>query len=152
LSNGVFATVSPFKGVTVSYDRTQGGTGIDATSYGAVATFAGFTATAARFEQGTETSTVVGLSTNVAGTRLTYTHSDNEGVVNSKGDLIGVAKTFGSYTAKASYGRTNTDVKAYSVGVGYAFSKRTDVEVAYRNVNTTAQDIAQVGVGLIHRF
>jgi predicted porin len=154
VSNGVFATVTPFKGVTASYDRTQGATGTDATSFGLVGTFAGFTATAARFEQGIETSTVVGLSTNIAGTRLTYTHSDDKGVVNSEGDLIGVAKSFGPYTAKASYGRTNQDVKAYSVGVGYAFSKRTDLEVAYRNVEKagTAQDIAQVGVGLIHRF
>jgi predicted porin len=154
VSNGVFATVTPFKGVTVSYDRTQGATGTDATSYGAVGTFVGFTATAARFEQGTETSTVVGLSTNIAGTRLTYTHSDDKGVVNSEGDLIGIAKPFGAYTAKASYGRTNQDVKAYSVGVGYAFSKRTDLEVAYRNIDKAgaSADVTQVGVGLIHRF
>lgn len=152
VSNGVFATVTPLKGLTVSYDRTQGATGQDATSYGASTSFAGVGITAARFEQGAETSTVVGLSTNVAGTRLTYTHSDDKGVVNSKGDLIGAAKAFGPYTAKASYGRTNTDTKAYSVGVGYAFSKRTDLEVAYRNVTTTAQEVTQVGVGLIHRF
>ena len=154
VSNGVFATVTPFKGLTVSYDRTQGATGQDATSYGASTSFAGVGITAARFEQGVETSTVVGLSTNVAGTRLTYTHSDDKGVVNSKGDLIGAAKQFGAYTAKASYGRTNKDVKAYSVGVGYAFSKRTDLEVAYRNIDKAgaSADVAQVGVGLIHRF
>jgi hypothetical protein len=154
VSNGVFATVAPFKGVTVSYDRTQGATGQDATSYGLVGTFAGFTATAAKFEQGAETSTVVGLNTKIAGTQFTYTHSDDKGVVKSKGDLIGVSQAIGAYTAKASYGRTNHDVKAYSVGVGYAFSKRTDVEVAYRNVDKvgTSADVAQVGVGLIHRF
>jgi predicted porin len=154
MSNGVFATVTPFKGVTVSYDRTQGATGTDATSYGASTAIAGVSITAARFEQGNEISTVVGLSTSIAGTRLTYTHSDDKGVVNSEGDLIGVAKSFGPYTAKASYGKTNTNIKAYSVGVGYAFSKRTDLEVAYRNVEKagTAQDISQVGVGLIHRF
>lgn len=154
VSNGVFATVNPMKGVTVSYDRTQNATGQDATSYGLVGSFAGFTATAARFEQGAEVSTVVGLNTKIAGTRLTYTHSDNTGAVNSKGDLIGAARAFGSYTAKASYGRTNHDVKAYSVGIGYALSKRTDAEVAYRNVNKTgaSQDVAQVGVGVIHRF
>lgn len=154
LSNGVFATVSPVKGLTVSYDRTQGATGTDATSYGVNTSLAGVGITAARFEQGTETSTVVGLSTKVAGTRLTYTHSDDKGVVNSKGDLIGVAKPFGAYTAKASYGRTNQDVKAYSVGVGYAFSKRTDLEVAYRNIDKTgtSSDVTQVGVGVIHRF
>jgi hypothetical protein len=154
VSNGVFATVTPFKGLTVSYDRTQGATGQDATSYSASTSFAGVGITAAKFEQGSETSTVVGLSTKVAGTRLTYTHSDDKGSVNSKGDLIGAARAFGPYTAKASYGRTNTDIKAYSVGVGYAFSKRTDLEVAYRNIDKTgaSHDVTQVGVGLIHRF
>jgi hypothetical protein len=154
VSNGVFATANLLKNVTVSYDRTQGVTGTDATSYGVVGSFTGFTATAARFEQGRETSTVFGLNTKIAGTTVTYTHSDDQGVVNRKGDLIGVAKAFGPYTAKASYGRTNTDVKAYSVGVGYAFSKRTDLEIAFRNVNNAgvSHDVEQVGVGLIHRF
>jgi Gram-negative porin len=154
LSNGVFATVNPIKGVTVSYDRTQGATGTDATSYSASGSFAGVNATAAKFEQGKESSTVVGLNTKIAGTQLTFTHSDDKGLVKSKGDLIGVSQAIGVYTAKASYGRTNHDVKAYSVGVGYAFSKRTDAEIAYRNVNKTgtSQDVAQVGVGLIHRF
>ena len=154
VSNGVFATVNPMKGVTVSYDRTQNATGADATSYGAVGSFAGFTATAARFEQGAEVSTVVGLNTKIAGTRLTYTHSDNTGAVNSKGDLIGASQSIGAYTAKASFGRTNKDVRAYSVGVDYAFSKRTDAGIAYRSVNKVgaSHDVEQVGVGLIHRF
>ena len=154
LSNGVFATLSPVKGLTVSYDRTQGGTGTDATSYGINTSLAGVGVTAARFEQGAEVSTVVGLSTKVAGIRLTYTHSDNTGVVKSKGDLIGASRAFGPYTAKASYGKTNTNIKAYSVGIGYALSKRTDLEVAYRNIDKagTSTDVAQVGVGVIHRF
>ncbi len=154
LSNGVFATLSPVKGLTVSYDRTQGGTGTDATSYGINTSLAGVGVTAARFEQGAEVSTVVGLSTKVAGIRLTYTHSDNTGVVKSKGDLIGASRAFGPYTAKASYGKTNTNIKAYSVGVGYALSKRTDLEVAYRNIDKagTSTDVAQVGAGVIHRF
>jgi len=154
VSNGVFATVNPMKGVTVSYDRTQNATGADAISYGAVGSFAGFTATAARFEQGAEVSTVVGLNTKIAGTRLTYTHSDNAGAVNSKGDLIGASQSIGAYTAKASFGRTDKDVRAYSVGVDYAFSKRTDAGIAYRSVNKVgaSHDVAQVGVGLTHRF
>ena len=154
LSNGVFATVSPIKGVTVSFDRSQAATGTDATSYGASGSIAGIAVTAARFEQGSETSTVVGLNTKIVGTLITYTHSVDKGVVDSTGDLIGAAKSFGPITAKASYGTTDKNVKAYSVGLDYAFSKRTDAGIAYRNVNYsgTAQDVAQVGVGLIHRF
>lgn len=154
ISNGVFATVNPVKGLTVSYDRSQVATGTDATSFGAVATVAGVRVTAARFEQGAETSTVVGLNTTIAGTRITYTHSDDKGVATSKGDLIGVAKPFGAYTAKASYGRTNQDVKAYAVGLDYALSKRTDLSVSYRNVDKTgtSQDVTGAGIGMIHRF
>jgi len=154
LSNGVFATVNPVKGVTVSFDRSQGTTGIDATSYGATGKFAGFTATAARFEQGAETSTVVGLNTKIGGTTITYTHSDDNGVVKSTGNLIGLSQAIGAYTAKASYGTTDKNVKAYAVGIDYAFSKRTDAVIAYRNVNYSgiARDVEQVGVGLIHRF
>jgi len=154
VSNGVFATLTPVKGVTVSYDRTQGTTGTDVTSYGATGSIAGVKVTAARFEQGSETSTVVGLNTKIAGTQITYTRSDNKGVVNSTGDLIGAAKAFGPVTAKASYGRTNHDVKAYSVGAGYAFSKRTDLEVAYRNIDKVgaSADVTQVGLGVVHRF
>jgi len=68
--------------------------------------------------------------------------------------LIGVSRAFGPITAKASYGKTNTDVKAYALGADYNFSKRTSVGVNYRNVDVagTANDVKQVGVGVTHRF
>jgi predicted porin len=169
LSNGVFATVTPIAGVTVSYDRTQGNVGAEALSYSGTGSFAGITATAARFEQGLDKSTVVAANAKLGNTKVTYIHSDDATgliairpfplvatttIAKSTGDSVGVAQSFGPFTAKASYGRTNTKTTAYSAGVGYAFSKRTDVEVAYRNVNAvgTANDVAQVGVGVIHRF
>ena len=64
------------------------------------------------------------------------------------------AQSFGAYTAKVSYGKTNTEVKAYNVGVDYALSKRTQVGVAYRVVDLTGttQDVKQLGVGITHRF
>jgi predicted porin len=67
---------------------------------------------------------------------------------------VGVSQKVGAYTVKASYGDTNTAVKAYNVGAEYALSKRTDVLVSYRNVDKTgtANDIKQVGVGVTHRF
>jgi predicted porin len=57
----------------------------------------------------------------------------------------------GAYTAKVSYGDTNTAVKAYNVGVDYALSKRTVAGVAYRKVDA-ATDVRQVGVGITHSF
>ena len=105
---------------------------------------------------GTEKSTVVGGSTKLGGTQLFYSHSDNHSATvgeTKKGDLVGLAQGFGAYTAKASYGRTNTEVKAYNVGVDYNFSKRTAVGVAYRVVDLTGttNDIKQLGVGITHR-
>ena len=106
---------------------------------------------------GTEKSTVVGGSATLGKTAVFYSHSDNHSATvgeTKKGDLVGVSQGFGAYTAKASYGKTNTEVKAYNVGVDYNLSKRTAIGVAYRNVNLagTTNDIKQVGVGITHRF
>jgi predicted porin len=154
LGDAMFVNVTPFKGLAVAFERSQVAVGQDATVIAGSTSLFGVNATVAQFEQGTEKSTVVGLNTTVLGNKVTYTHSDDQGLVNSKGDLVGVSRAFGAVTAKASYGTTNTDVKAYSVGADYNFSKRTAVTVAYRNVNKTgsAHDVEQIGVGLTHRF
>ena len=71
-----------------------------------------------------------------------------------KGDLVGLTQAMGPYTAKVSYGKTNTDVKAYNAGVDYNLSKRTAVGVAYRVVDRvgTTTDVKSVGVGITHLF
>lgn len=153
LGNAAFITLTPMKNVGIAYERSRDG-GVNASVYALTATVANVDAALARFESGKEKSTVLGLSTKVMGTQLAYTHSDSTGVAKSKGDLVGVARTFGAITAKASYGRTNGNVSAYSVGADYALSKRTEVNVAYRNANRfgTVADVTQVGVGVTHRF
>ena len=154
MSNGTFISVTPVKGLTVTADNTQNATGGNASAYSASAGAYGVNATVATYTLGAEKSTVVALGTKVGKTSVAYTRSDNQGAVKSTGNLIGASQAFGPITAKASYGTTNTNVKAYSFGADYAMSKRTDVGVAYRNVDATgtASDIAQVGVGLTHRF
>lgn len=154
MSNGTFVSITPIKGVTVTADNSHNATSANASSYSLSAGAFGVNGTVATYTAGAEKSTVVGLSTKVGKTTVVYTHSDNQGAVKSTGSLIGASQVFGAVTAKASYGTTNTDVKAYSVGADYAMSKRTDVGVAYRNVDATgtASDVAQVGVGLTHRF
>ena len=154
LSNGTFFALTPIKGVTATYDRTQTGAGTEATSYSASAKLLGVNAVVAQYTQGAEKSTVYGASAKLGGTHVFYTHSNNEGAVATKGDLIGASQAFGRVTAKASYGKTNTDVKAYALGADYNFSKRTAVGVNYRNVDVagTANDVKQVGVGVTHRF
>lgn len=158
-SNGAFVATN-LGPVTATYDRSNNGAGVeDVTSASLGAALGPVNAVVANYVNaaGTEKSTVVGASAKLGGTNVFYSHSDNHSVTvgeTKKGDLIGVSQAFGAYTAKASYGRTNTEVRAYNVGVDYNLSKRTAVGVAYRNVDVagTAQDIKQVGVGITHRF
>lgn len=154
LGDAVFVSVNPVKGASLAYERTMNGPGSDATVVGLSGKFLNANLSVARFEQGIEKSTVVGLNTNVAGTTFSYIHSDDQGLVKSKGDTIGVAHRFGHVTAKASYGQTNTDMKAYAIGADYHLSKRTAINLAYRDVDAagTAHDTKGVGVGITHRF
>ena len=154
LGDAVFVTVNPTKGTSLAYERTSNGPAVDSTVVAANGSFMGVNASVARFEQGAEKSTVLGLNTKLAGNTITYVHSDDEGLVKSKGDSFGVSREFGPITAKASYGKTNTDTKAYALGADYHFSKRTSVNLAYRDVSATgtANDIKAVGVGITHQF
>jgi predicted porin len=154
ISNGTFFALTPIKGVTATYDRTQNGVGTEASSYSASASIMGVNAVVAQYAQGAEKSTVYGASAKLGGTQVFYTHSDNKGMVAHTGDLFGASQQFGPIVAKASYGKTNTNVKAYAMGADYNFSKRTMVGVNYRNVDATgtASDVKQVGVGVTHRF
>ena len=154
VSNGTFFALKPIMGVTATYDRTHNGVGTEASSYSANASMFGVNATVAQYTQGIEKSTVIGASAKLGTAKVFYSHSDDKGVVAKTGDLIGVSQAFGPLTAKASYGKTNTDVKAYALGADYNLSKRTMVGATYRNVDAvgTASDVKQVGVGVTHRF
>jgi predicted porin len=154
ISNGTFFALTPIKGVTATYDRTQNGVGTEASSYSASAKLFGINATVAQYTQGIESSTVYAGSAKLGNTQVFYSHSDDKGLVARTGDLFGASQQFGKITAKASYGKTNTDVKAYAMGADYHFSKRTLMGVNYRNVDATgtANDVKQVGVGVTHRF
>jgi predicted porin len=151
LGTGVFATVTAVPGVKLGFDRTNTATGTEAAVYSASAAVGPINTGVAYFEQGAEKSTVIGAGTKLGSTGLFYSYSDNKGAMASKGHLVGATRSFGAYTAKVSYGETNTDVKAYNVGVDYALSKRTVAGVAYRKVDA-ATDVRQVGVGITHSF
>ena len=154
ISNGTFFALTPIKGVTATYDRTQNGVGTEASSYSASAKLFGINATVAQYTQGIEKSKVYAGSAKLGNAHIFYSHSDNNGVAAHTGDLFGASQQFGRVTAKASYGKTNTNVKAYAMGADYNFSKRTALGVNYRNVDATGttNDVKQVGVGVTHRF
>jgi predicted porin len=162
IGDGVFlaTTVGP---VNAAYDRSMysNPTTVDATAWSLGGTVGPVTAGIARFETGNDYTNMVTVSGQVAGVTLSTIQSeDKTGTVETKGQLYGVSVPVPgtAVTAKASYGiKTGLktgDVKAYNLGVNYAFSKRTSVMVAYRNVDTngTASDVKQYGVGLVHSF
>ena len=154
MGNAVFARFTALPGVGVGVDRTHTATGAEATVYSATAKIAGVAVGVARFDQGREKSTVASAALSRGNTGVYYSYSDNEGATASKGHLVGVSQKLGAVTAKAGYGRTDRDVRAYNVGAEYAFSKRTDLLVSYRNVDAAGanNDVKQVGVGITHRF
>jgi predicted porin len=135
-------------------DRTHTNGGNEAVVYSAEGRIAGINAAVAQFEQGREKSVVLSASAKFGNTGVFYSHSDNSGAANSKGNLVGMSQKVGAYTVKAGYGKTNGDVTAYNVGAEYAMSKRTDLLVSYRNVDRAGKsaDVTQVGVGITHRF
>jgi predicted porin len=158
-SNGAFVAVTPMKNVSVTYDRSSNAVAAtESTSYSLSAKVGLVDATYARFEQGSaEVSDVVGVKATIGATSVFYSHSDNKSAVvgeTKKGNLIGVTQKIGVITAKASYGETDKKVSAYNVGLDYALSKRTQVGVAYRNVDLvgSTHDVKQLGIGLTHQF
>jgi len=148
--------------VNVSYDRSMytNPATVEATSWSLGGKIGPVTTAVARFATGADHTNVVTVSAQVAGLTLSTIQSEDKvGAVETKGQLYGVtAPLNNAVSVKGSYGiKTGLaagDVKAYNLGVAYAFSKRTNVSVAYRNVDAggTANDVKQVGLGLSHNF
>lgn len=148
--------------VKVAYDRsfyTNPAT-VEATSWSLSGKLGPVTAAVARFASGTDHTSLITVSGKVAGVELSTIQSeDKTGTVETKGQLYGVTAPLNkTVSVKGSYGiKTGLaagDVKAYNLGVAYAFSKRTNASVAYRTVDAggTAKDVKQVGLGLTHNF
>ncbi len=154
LGDAVFASVAANKNATLFYEQTLNDPIANAKVIAGNTTVLGVNATVARFEQGTEKSTVFGANTKIQNVTLSAVYSDDQGLVKSKGASVGLTTNIGAWTTKASYGQTNTDVKAWAVGADYNFSKRTALNFAYRNVDAVAasRDTTGVGVGITHRF
>lgn len=154
ISNGAFVRVTALPGITLGMDTTHTAVGAEARIYSAGTTVGPVRASVAHYDQGTETSTVLGATGKLGNTSLFYSFSDNKGVNTHRGHLAGASQKIGSYTVKAGYGKTDADLKAWNVGAEYALSKRTDILISYRVVDrvATANDIKQVGLGVTHRF
>lgn len=157
MSNGTFFTVTAVPNARFSFDRSYTAAGSEAQSWSASTTLGPINASLSRWAQGVETSLMAGVNGSWRDTTVFYTWSDNKSLTvgeTKKGNMLGVTQKFGAYLAKASYGKTNTDVNAWNLGVDYNLSKRTSVGINYRNVDKigTAADVKQWGVGLTHLF
>jgi predicted porin len=156
-SNGVYITANPISNGKVTYERALnnvGGPDVAAYSFGG--TVGSVTATLARYEAGVDVSTVLGAGTTLGTTKLNVIYSDNTGVSSFKGTSVSAIQPLAgtSFSLKGSYGQRTGDIKAYNMGVDYAFSKTTVASVIYRNVNAPggASDIKEMGVGLLMKF
>ena len=159
LSNAAFVSLTPLKGVAVHYQHgfSETATGTDTKSFGADASFGPFSVGAARFDNGTNETNVIGgkFDLKATGTTLFGIYSDNTvGGVDTKGKSVGVAQKLGGpLTALASYNE-NEVVKGYNVGAQYNLSKRTFLHARYRHETSdnAALERKQAGVGIEHNF
>ena len=162
IGDGVFlaTTVGP---VTASIDRSMytAATTAEATSWSLAGTVGPVTVGAARFTTNADYTNVLTASGQVAGVTLSTIQSeDKTGSAVTKGRLYGVTVpvTGTALSVKGSYGTKTgvvaSEVKAYNVGINYALSNRTNVLVAYRNVDAVGatNDIKQYGIGIQHNF
>jgi predicted porin len=161
IGDGVYLATN-FGAVSAMYDRSMytAPATLEATSWSIGGKLGPVAAAVARFESGTDYTNVITATGKLAGLELsTIQTEDKTGKIATKGHFYGVtAPVTGPLSVKASYatktGLVAGETKAYNVGVNYAFSKRTNVLVAYRNVNAggTVNDVKQVGFGLSHSF
>jgi predicted porin len=156
-SNGAFASYT-FGPVTVSADRSFSGAADEGSSISATGTLGPVQTTLAHYELGQSKSTMLAGKGAVLGATMSVSYSlDTDLGVDTRGSLIAASYPLAGTPVKlkAAYGVKTGDnierVTAYSLGAAYALSKRTSVNVAYRNVNDTI-DIQQLGIGLSHSF
>lgn len=163
-SNAVFASVTPIKGFTGHYQRSESETaGVTAAqAYGLDAKLGPVSASVARYDNGLDgaaenSSTIVGgkVAVGAAGTTVFGIYSeDTLAGAKSEGKTVGVQQKLGApLTVLASYG-TKQGVDAYSVGATYSLSKRTFLHARYRdeNADNNANDRKQFGLGIEHNF
>jgi hypothetical protein len=159
LSNAVFLTAAPMAGLNVSYEKTMSSstTATDPYSMGASYSLGNVTVNAARYDDSVSgtSSNLYGGSAKFGNTTAFASFSRNtDAAVKRNGQMYGIAQQMGATTLKASIGKDDQGLNAYNVGAAYALSKRTLLDVGYRNVNATgtANDVKQVFAGVRFAF
>lgn len=153
LSDAVYVNVTPMKNVSFQYEATQG-LAKDVRVMGTAATLGPINARLARWEQGSEQSTVLGMNARPAkNTTVSYIYSKDDGVKKDTAHSVGVVQRMGVISLKGTYGKTDSDTKAYALGADYHLSKRTEIGLAYNNFDRShSADSRTLGLGLVHRF
>ena len=159
LSNAVFLTAAPVTGLNVSYEKTMSAstTATDPYAMGASYSLGNVTLNAARYDDSVSqtSSNLYGGSVKFGNTTAFASFSRNtDATVKRNGQMLGLAQKMGATTLKASVGKDDAGLNAYNIGASYSLSKRTLLDVGYRNVNATgsANDIKQVFAGVRFAF
>jgi predicted porin len=164
MNNAIFASITPIKGVTAHYQRSESETaGIDAAQVFALdASFGPIATTVARYDNGRtgadeNSTTTIGASFTVASSGTTFTGIYSDDTVNGvkdQGKTVGVRQRLGGpLTVLASYGTNDTN-DTYALGADYSLSKRTFLHARYHNNDSTnnASDRKRFGIGVTHTF
>lgn len=155
-SNALFGSTR-VKNAEFNYDYSLGDSvgANSASSYSVALDFNPVVVTYARWDQGPESTNFVAARMQTGPATLFVNASENRGATNSRTGLIGATYQLTQAVAlRTSYGQVQNGVHAWNVGGEYAFSKRTSIQTALRQVNgtTSAGDVRQVVLGLQHWF
>lgn len=160
LSNAVFANVAPIYGVSGEVD--YGFNSLDnsnATAASIGGTVGPVHGVAAYYTGRNNTRTeLFGVSGTVpvTGTFLSAAYSTNQDLgVRTQGTTLSVAQPITPVlSAKASVGEASDNTRAVSVGVGYALSKRTSVDLIGSSVTSQNENLKdkKLALGLTHAF
>lgn len=158
-SNAGFVTLNATKHITAFYNHaaSETTTGKDQKSFGANFNFGPGSISAARIDDGTNTTNALGakFTLSATGTILSGLYSDSTiNGVELQGKTIGVTQRIvGPLSALAAYNE-NENVKGYNLGASYNLSKRTMLHARYRQETSSsaALERRQAGVGIEHNF
>lgn len=153
LSDAVYLNVTPSKNFSVQYETTQGAA-VETKVMGAAASLGPVNARVARWDRGAEQSTVFGMNTKPsANTTVGYIYSKDTGVKQDSAHSVHLVQRMGVVSVKGTWGKTDSEVKAYALGADYHLSKRTEIGLAFNNIDRpTTADSRTVGLGIVHRF
>lgn len=168
INNGTFITITPLAGLSVTFDHALSEAAGTPATRGAGVEYKtpNFDVKVGHYDNGLSASTAsqttnYGAKYRFGKAQLWFLHSGDKVLnVDSTGTTVGISyKLTEPTTVFVSSGKKNaatsvTDIEAVNVGVWHALSKRTQLELRFRedSSDTVSLNRRQVTAGVTHRF